>query len=100
MTALTSVLLLVESPTLGGNLFSFSECHRVQAKLYSPQDSDAPEKNTREDKELMRDGGSGPGAKRLDRKCAVPAEPHPQTSAPLLRPGAMAPGNGGSNTNK
>ena len=48
MTALTFVLLLVELPTLRENLFTFSKCHRVQGKWYSPQDSDAPEKKQRD----------------------------------------------------
>lgn len=52
-TALTFVLLLAESPTLGGNLVSFSECRRVQAKPYSPPDSDVPGRNRGDDKELM-----------------------------------------------
>lgn len=48
MTALTFVLLLVELPTLRGNLFTFSKCRRVHGNRCSPQDSDAPEKQQRE----------------------------------------------------
>ena len=71
MTTLTFVLLLVESPTWGGGVFSFSEYHRVEAEPHSPGFRGAGEN---------RRGGSGIAAGGRE---AVPAEPQP-----ALRTGA------------